>query len=211
MQGDPQKSMFLTFSDAHGWTHGWTDACMVEWMDDWIHEWMIDWTDEWSNAFINECNYQYINKLMNEQCCRAHIQALERSARAGEAECEAAVARRADIAKQQVTAWQAAAQATAQLQTAQQQKAAKAAKQAQKVKEQHFFITSARNLTGVRSKTVIRAPCCLNLAMKLKERSHFCTPRHFSHWVEIAFTEQQKSPFQYRHVHTCKPECRSIC
>ena len=40
---------------------------------------------------------------MNEQCCRAYIQALERSARAGEAECEAAVARRADIAKQQVT------------------------------------------------------------------------------------------------------------
>ncbi|KAL0047708.1 hypothetical protein WJX82_009972 [Trebouxia sp. C0006] len=63
---------------------------------------------------------------------RAHIQALERSARAGEAECEAAVARRADIARQQATAWQAAAQATAHLQTAQQQKAAKAAKQAQK-------------------------------------------------------------------------------
>ncbi len=81
---------------------------------------------------------------MNEQCCRAHIQALERSARAGEAECEAAVARRADIAKQQATAWQAAAQATAQLQTAQQQKAAKAAKQAQKVKERLFFMTSAR-------------------------------------------------------------------
>jgi len=73
---------------------------------------------------------------------------LERSARAGEAECEAAVARRADIAKQQATAWQAAAQATAQLQTAQQQKAAKAAKQAQKVKGQNFFTTSARNLTG---------------------------------------------------------------
>ena len=81
---------------------------------------------------------------MNKQCCRAHIQALERSARAGEAECEAAVARRADIAKQQATAWQAAAQATAQLQTAQQQKAAKAAKQAQKVTEQQIFMTSAR-------------------------------------------------------------------
>ena len=73
---------------------------------------------------------------------------MERSARAGEAECEAAVARRADKARQQATAWQAAAQATAHLQTAQQQKAAKAAKQAQKVKGQNIFMTSARNLTG---------------------------------------------------------------
>lgn len=65
--------------------------------------------------------------------CRAHIQALERSARAGEEECEAAVARRVDIAVQQVAVWRTAAEATAQLQTSHQQKAAKAAHQAQKV------------------------------------------------------------------------------
>lgn len=64
---------------------------------------------------------------------RAHIQALERSARGAEGECEAAVKRRVDIAVQQVDVWQAAAKATAQLQDAQQQKAAMAARHSQKV------------------------------------------------------------------------------
>ena len=121
------------------------------------------------------CKYHIFNQCVNEQCCRAHIQALERSARAGEAECEAAVARRADIAKQQATAWQAAAQATAQLQTAQQQKAAKAAKQAQKVKEQTFFMMSARNLNG---SDTSQSTLLFEFAAKLTERSHFCTPCH---------------------------------
>ena len=64
---------------------------------------------------------------------RAHIQALERSARGAEGECEAAVKRRVDIAVQQVAVWQAAAEATVQLQDAQEQKAAKAARHSQKV------------------------------------------------------------------------------
>ena len=64
---------------------------------------------------------------------RAHIQALERSARGAEGECEAAVKRRVDIAVQQVAVWQAAAQASAQLQSAQEHKAAKAARHSQKV------------------------------------------------------------------------------
>lgn len=64
---------------------------------------------------------------------RAHIQALERSARGAEGECEAAVKRRVDIAVQQVAVWQAAAQATAKLQAAQEQKAAKATRHSEKV------------------------------------------------------------------------------
>lgn len=64
---------------------------------------------------------------------RVHIQALERSARGAEGECEAAVKRRVDIAVQQVAVWQAAAQASAQLQSAQEHKAAKAARHSQKV------------------------------------------------------------------------------
>ena len=65
--------------------------------------------------------------------CRAHIQALERSARGAEVECEAAVKQRVDTAVQQVAVWRAAAQAIAKLQAAQEQKAATAAKHSQKV------------------------------------------------------------------------------
>ncbi|KAL0028763.1 hypothetical protein WJX79_005643 [Trebouxia sp. C0005] len=89
--------------------------------------------EEAEQLAVEQEDFESAANLSSElDALRAHIQALERSARAGEAECEAAVTRRADIAKQQAGAWQAAAQATAQLQTAQQQKAAKAAKQAQK-------------------------------------------------------------------------------
>ncbi|DBA83906.1 TPA: hypothetical protein ACH3X1_006411 [Trebouxia sp. C0004] len=89
--------------------------------------------EEAEQLAVEQEDFESAANLSSElDALRAHIQALERSARTGEAECEAAVARRADIAKQQATAWQAAAQAIAQLQTAQQQKAAKAAKQAQK-------------------------------------------------------------------------------
>ncbi len=145
------------------------------------------------NAFIYECKYHSVNGSVNGQCCRAHIQALERSARAGEAECEAAVARRADIAKQQATAWQAAAQATAQLQTAQQQKAAKAAKQAQKVKERHFLMPSARNLTGSDSSQSTLLYTFGNRADRTQPFLH-TLPRLRQHVVEIAVMQQQKLP-----------------
>ena len=65
--------------------------------------------------------------------CRAHSQALARSARAAEAECEAAVAQRTKLALRQVAVWQAAAQATALLQAAQEQAANTAAQQTTKV------------------------------------------------------------------------------
>lgn len=61
------------------------------------------------------------------------MQALDRSIRAAEGECEAAVARRAQLALRQVALWQAAAQATAQLQTAHEKAAADAAQLSDKV------------------------------------------------------------------------------
>ena len=61
------------------------------------------------------------------------MQALDGSARAAEGECEAAVARRAQLALRQVAVWQAAAQATALLQASQEQAATKAAHQSDQV------------------------------------------------------------------------------
>ncbi len=73
-------------------------------------------------------------------------------------ECEAAVARRVDIAVQQVAVWQAAAQATTRLQTAQEQKAAKAAQQPQKVSILLLWDGSASNPNTL----VLVAFCVIN-------------------------------------------------
>lgn len=68
------------------------------------------------------------------------------------------MARRAQLALRQVAVWQAAAQATAQLQTAQEQAAAKAAQQSDKVAHLLLEIGPAPNLQVLQNAFVLAGP-----------------------------------------------------